>query len=89
MPNRPLSDADKAYLAGTENMARQIAAMALQDAFKRTSVPKNQFLEDTFMSLERIRAIADGTAEDITLTELVRLALALNMVPELDFEPLS
>ncbi len=89
MPNDPMSDADKAHLAATKKLAAKIAAMALTNAMQQTTATRNEIVEDSFMSWERIQAIAEGKAEDVSLDELVRIGLALNMVPDFDFEPLS
>lgn len=88
MSDDQLSDADKAYLLECENLAKQIASMALIAAFKRSDVPKDEFLEDAFLGEGRIREIYEGKANNITLVELVRLSIALGMIVDLDFESL-
>lgn len=88
MSDDQLSEAHKAYLLETENLAKQIASMAIIDALKRTDVPKEEFLKDACLGKGRIREIYEGKADNITLVELVRLSIALNMIVDLDFEAL-
>jgi len=88
MSDDQLSEADKVYLLETENLAKQIASMAIIDALKRTDVPKEEFLKDICLDEDRLREIHEGKADNITLVELVRLSIALNMIVDLDFESL-